>query len=426
MYDDQTTNVEELYERGMAQFHAADWPGAIETFTKLRSLTNAHPEIESLISDAQLKLELDRAETLEAVAPPKNRTFLRPRFITAVPVLFVLGIILVVLRPPSAPMGDVATAPTSAITLPTPAPTNTPAPTETPFPTNTPAPTNTPLPTSTPLPGLVTVRMAEDQTGGQVLGNLEIILDASGSMGGLIGDQKKIDIAHEALGALVNELPDTANVALRAYGHRLSGDCSDTELVTPLGPLDRAGLAEKINAIRPAPNGMTPIAASLQQLAEDMKDAQGDVQVVLVSDGDETCNGDPVQVATQIHAANPKIKIDVIGFNVGPEDWRARLSGISQGGGGRYFDAADATQLVGALKQSILVSYHIISADGRLVYQGVLGSSATLPPGTYTVEVAGVKPLTIKDVVVSDRPAVVELRQQDGNLTGGVVEPAAP
>src|SRR5215475_13511390 len=227
MHDEQAKNIEELYARGIAQFRAADWSAAIETFSTLQSLTSAYPEVDSLIADARLTLELDRAEKPEAAAPPKERKFLRPRFLTALPVLFVLGIILIVLRPISAPTPDLPAAPTAALSLPTPAPTNTPPATSTPVPTSTPAPTNTPLPTSTPLPGLLTVRMAADQPSGQVLANLEIILDASGSMGARIGDRKKIDIAHEALGALVNQLPDTASVALRAYGHRRAGDCGD-------------------------------------------------------------------------------------------------------------------------------------------------------------------------------------------------------
>src|SRR5262245_49433158 len=220
MHDEQAKNIEELYARGIAQFRAADWSAAIETFSTLQSLTNAYPEVDSLIADAQLKLELDRADTPEAAAPPKERKFLRPRFLTALPVLFVLGVILIILRPVSAPTPDLPAAPTAALALPTPAPTNTLAPTNTPLPTNTPAPTNTPLPTSTPLPGLLTVRMAADQPSGQVLANLEIILDASGSMGAQISGHKKIDIAHDALGELVSQLPDTASVALRTYGHR--------------------------------------------------------------------------------------------------------------------------------------------------------------------------------------------------------------
>jgi hypothetical protein len=82
--------------------------------------------------------------------------------------------------------------------------------------------------------------------------------------------------------------------------------------------------------------------------------------------------------------------------------------------------------LVTALQQSVLVTYHVLSADGRLVYQGALGSSATLPAGTYSVEVPGATPVTISNVVVGERPAVVELHQQDGALTGTIVGQTAP
>jgi hypothetical protein len=82
-----------------------------------------------------------------------------------------------------------------------------------------------------------------------------------------------------------------------------------------------------------------------------LKAAQGDTLVVLVSDGDETGNGDSAQAAAQIRATSPKIKVDVIGFHVCPEEWRARLSAIALNGGGSYFDAGDATQLVNALQQ---------------------------------------------------------------------------
>src|SRR5262249_42864733 len=153
--------------------------------------------------------------------------------------------------------------------------------------------------------------------------------------------------------ALVEKLPDTTKVALRTYGHRRTQDCNDVELVTPLGQLDRAALTARINSINPAPNSRTPIALSLQQVIEDLKDAQGEKRVVLVSDGDETCGGDPAQIAAQLHASNSSVRISVIGFNVGPADWRARLSAIAQGGGGSYFDAANATQLIDALQRAV-------------------------------------------------------------------------
>ena len=163
------------------------------------------------------------------------------------------------------------------------------------------------------------------------------------------------------------------------------------------------------------------MALSLQQVVADLKDVQGDMLVVLVSDGDETCDGNPAQVAAQLHANNPRLAVSVIGFNVGPEDWRARLSAIAEGGGGSYFDATGATQLVDALQQAVALSYRVLDAQSVEVYQGALGSSKELPAGKYTIEISGDTPLTLGDIIVSAGVSTtIELREQDGTLKAAV------
>jgi Ca-activated chloride channel family protein len=429
MKDQRTPETEMLYARGLEQFRTAQWAAAAQTLAELRAITRAYPEIDVLLADVLLKVEIERAHTPDGLAPPKRHWLLHPRFLTAVLVLLLIGgALLIAMRPSPPPEQEINTVARPVGALPTPAPTNTPQPTATPLPTNTPQPTATPLPTATPAPttipepGTLQVRMAEGQSLVRTTANIEIILDASGSMSGKIDGRRKIDIAHESLAALVNKLPDTTKVALRSYGHRKGSDCNDIELLTPLGPLDRGALTARINSINPSPNGMTPIGASLQQVAEDLKGAQGDILVVLVSDGDETCSGDPAVVAAQVHASNPKIKFDVIGFNVGPEAWRARLNGVAQGGGGSYFDAVNATQLVDALQQAVALTYRVLDSQRQEVYQGALGSSTTLPAGRYTVEISGESPLTIGDISVGGgQPALLELREQDGKLNGEIV-----
>jgi hypothetical protein len=263
--------------------------------------------------------------------------------------------------------------------------------------------------------------MAEGQALTRTIGNIEIILDASGSMLAEIDGRRKIDIAHESLAGLVEKLPDTTNVALRTYGHRRSQDCNDIELIAPPGPLDRAGLIGRINSINPAPSGRTPIGLSLEQVGNDLQGVQGDILVVLVSDGDETCDSDPAKIAAQLHTNNPKLIVSVIGFNVGPEDWKARLSAIAQGGGGTYFDAGNASQLADALQQVVALSYRVIDAQGAEVYHGALGSVATLPPGHYKVEISGAALVALGDIDV--RPGAsttVEVREQNGALTAAV------
>jgi Ca-activated chloride channel family protein len=426
MEEEQTFESEKLYMRGMAQLRAGQWKAAVETLSELRTISNAYPDVDTLIADALLKAEIDRLRAPDGLAPPKRR-LLRPRFLTAVLVLFALGgVLLVAMRPFGTVPPPAIAQPTSDISLPSPAPVTAPPATAEPLPTAAPA-TATAAPTAAPAadlgPGTLQVRMADGQALMRTIGNIEIILDASGSMSGEIDGRRKIDIAHEALSTLIGKLPDHTNVALRAYGHRKTSDCSDVELLTPLGALDRGALTAQINAVNPAQKGMTPIGASLEQVAQDLQGAQGDVLVVLVSDGDETCDGDPAQVATRIHTNNAKIRFDVIGFNVGPEEWRARLSGIAQGGGGNYFDAKDAAQLVDALQQAVALTYRVLDAQGAEVFQGQIGAVSTLPSGRYTVEIQGASPLTIPDIAVGGASTAVDLREENGVLQGTVVAP---
>ena len=91
--------LEELFARGVAHFRAAEWEEAIDALTQLRALTSAYPEVETLIADAQFKLEIERREAPEEKKRPKHRKILRPRFLTAVPVLLVFAGFLIWLRP---------------------------------------------------------------------------------------------------------------------------------------------------------------------------------------------------------------------------------------------------------------------------------------------------------------------------------------
>lgn len=252
--------------------------------------------------------------------------------------------------------------------------------------------------------------------------NLAIILDASGSMLARIDGAPKTVIARQALIALVERLPETTTVALRTYGHRRADDCSDTELVQAPAPIQRADLINRINAIRPVNGGRTPIAQSLEDMARDLASVDGEVLIVLVSDGDETCGGDPVATAAALHAANPRLRVSVIGFNIEQEEWRRRLEGIAAYGGGAYFDAANAAQLADALEQAVALTYRVIDGQGNQVYQGRIGSTVALPPGAYRVEISGDAAMTFETVFVeSGRATFVELRDAQGALRASIV-----
>ncbi len=186
-------------------------------------------------------------------------------------------------------------------------------------------------------------------------GRTEFIIDISGSMNKMLGSQKRIEAARTALAAALAGIPDGSVVALRLYGHRTSprdkaASCKDTELVIPFGPVNKAQMQSIVDGAMPL--GETPIAYSLEQAANDFGTMGSDDQasIVLISDGEESCGGDPVAVAKALLAKGFKVKINTIGIDVSPLA-RAQLEGVSAATGGQYRDARDAASLTSSLQQ---------------------------------------------------------------------------
>lgn len=188
------------------------------------------------------------------------------------------------------------------------------------------------------------------ETGVRVL----FILDGSGSMRAKIQQQEKIDIAKEVMIGLVRELPPGVQAGLEVYGHRRKGDCEDIELMVPVGKGDKADLIKRIHSIEP--KGHTPITKSLQMAAETMATTEEETTLVLVSDGKETCQGDPCALMKSLKDKGIKLKTHVIGFDVTDEE-KQQLACIATAGGGKYFTAKSADQLklaLGEVKREVV------------------------------------------------------------------------
>jgi hypothetical protein len=161
-----------------------------------------------------------------------------------------------------------------------------------------------------------------------------------------IGGGKKIDVAKQVLTGLVQDLPANSIVAVRTYGRRqpyTARDCGDMELLIPFGPNTAARVLPGVQALKP--NGMTPIAASLATAANDFAGKEGQNNVVLLlSDGEEDCHGDPCAAAKTLRKSGVHLEINVIGLHVTAAQ-REQLQCVANAGGGKYYDAADASEL---------------------------------------------------------------------------------
>lgn len=180
--------------------------------------------------------------------------------------------------------------------------------------------------------------------------NLLFILDGSGSMWGRVDGEPKITVARQVMGQLIGELPDNSQVGLMAYGHSRKGDCGDIETLTPLGPLQRERLIRQVQNINP--RGKTPITAAVKRAVTQLRSLEDTASVVLISDGLESCNGDPCAAARAARESGVEFRLHVVGFDLGDAD-TGELRCMAEATGGQYFTANNAEELGDALNQAV-------------------------------------------------------------------------
>lgn len=173
------------------------------------------------------------------------------------------------------------------------------------------------------------------------------VLDGSGSMLAKAGAKSKIEIAKTVLADMLNKLAPEVRAGLMVYGANRKDDCNDIEMLAPLGS-DHATLVQAINGVNP--KGKTPLTGAIQLAAAQLKQIEGNASVVVVSDGKETCTGDPCVAAREATGTGINLRIHVVGFDVTPDETQ-QLNCIAKEGKGKYFAASNAEQLTVALAE---------------------------------------------------------------------------
>lgn len=242
--------------------------------------------------------------------------------------------------------------------------------------------------------GLVSVTAAA----GSSVGTVEIILDASGSMLQRIGSQRRIDMAKQTLTKLTSTtIAAGTPFALRVLGREV--DSCQTDLEIALAPLNAAAVAAKIAKLESKNNARTPLGASLDKVTEDLRDARSERLVILLTDGDETCGGDPAAAIEKLVKAG--VRVNIVGFAIDDAKLAATLRHWSDVAGGMYFEAQDARGLDAAMTEATKAVFTIVNAQNQVVADGVVGGEAVaVMPGTYTVKLTGKsgrsQPVTVK------------------------------
>lgn len=192
--------------------------------------------------------------------------------------------------------------------------------------------------------------------------NVMILLDSSGSMQQMVGNQTKMEAAKIAISEYLKKTSEleSTKVGLIVYGDKGTNankdkemSCKSVETVVKLGELKLESSEKDLKNIQPA--GWTPIGLAIGEAeksfveketsAKDAPSAQVINEIVIISDGVETCDTNPVEAAKSVYEGNQRIVVHVIGFAVGSKADNQALREISQVGGGTYATAPTIDEL---------------------------------------------------------------------------------
>lgn len=167
------------------------------------------------------------------------------------------------------------------------------------------------------------------------------LLDASGSMRAPWEGGQRWDVARQLLSKMVDSLNTYPHleVALRAYGHQhdnKENNCEDSRLEVPFAPKNAGAIKSRLKILQP--RGNTPITYSLLQSANDFPaDKQSRNVLILITDGLESCQGDPCATSLALQRKRVFLKPFVIGIGA-EREFGKQLECL-----GTYYNAADVS-----------------------------------------------------------------------------------
>lgn len=203
-----------------------------------------------------------------------------------------------------------------------------------------------------------------EQEGGPV--NVLVLIDSSYSMKeNLGGGESKMISAKRVLEGTLSRIPPDVNLGLRVFGNGYTGspeiDCNQSSLLVPIGNGNRRSIIEQVRQLRPY--GLTPLTFALMQAERDLRRVQGAKTIILISDGSETCGGNPCEYISRLRALGVRIKVDIVGLGLKRErDARSQLNCIAERSGGKYYDANTAAELAESIT-------HVVNSaiSGRVI-----------------------------------------------------------
>ncbi|MGZ2256164.1 vWA domain-containing protein [Roseobacter sp. A03A-229] len=194
-----------------------------------------------------------------------------------------------------------------------------------------------------------------------------LVFDGSGSMSEMgfnLLDEPRIFEARRAVQDSMPQIAAVRRVGLVIYGPGQPQACGNIEL--RFGPRPNAAkpIIDAVERLQPA--GETPLTKAVERAAEVLNYREEPGAIVLLTDGKETCDGQPCALATTLAAEAHDLTVHVIGFKVRDDhfgwddpqddDYERRVTVarcLADRTGGTYASAETLDELTEALTRTL-------------------------------------------------------------------------
>ena len=184
-----------------------------------------------------------------------------------------------------------------------------------------------------------------------------IVFDASGSMTGMGFGEDSVRRIEKVQRALAQVLPDVApmrNLGLVVFGPGQRQACQNVDVRLRPGPNSAARIISEVRDLQPY--GQTPLTDAVTAAAEALSFRERPAVIVLLTDGEETCHGEPCSLAGELKHDGHDVTVHVIGYMLGhasePNNGQfARC--LSEGTGGMFISTETTDELVVALRRTL-------------------------------------------------------------------------
>ncbi|MEW1824774.1 VWA domain-containing protein [Streptomyces sp. NPDC088196] len=227
-----------------------------------------------------------------------------------------------------------------------------------------------------------------DETDSTASPKVELVLDVSGSMSAKdIDGGSRMAAAKQAFNEVLDATPEEVQLGIRTLGANYHGNdrktgCKDTAQLYPVGTLNRTEAKTAVATLQPT--GWTPIGPALLKAADDLNGGDGTRRIVLISDGEDTCQPlDPCEVAREIAAKGIGLTIDTLGL-VPDAKTRDQLSCIADATGGTYTSVQHKEELSDRVGQLVDRAADPVVTPVATAGTAQCSSAPTLKSGLYT------------------------------------------